>query len=100
MVTPKLGLPTITDNQVNDVTRDFNALAMAIDDKVAPLSALGTALVASDVQPVGQAVGAIWLQTGIGEGTVPEGGNAVVAMQRVIVADDPPEDKEAVWMDT
>lgn len=33
MPTTKLGLPTITDNMTNDVPRDLNALAEAIDNK-------------------------------------------------------------------
>ena len=39
MPTSRLGLPTITGNMTNDVVRDLNALAEAVDEKVAPKNA-------------------------------------------------------------
>lgn len=39
MPTSRLGLPTITGNMTNDMVRDLNALAEAVDEKVAPKNA-------------------------------------------------------------
>lgn len=47
MATTKLGLPTISDNMSADVVRDMNALAQAVDSKVASsaeLQSAGTAI--------------------------------------------------------
>ena len=50
MATTKLGLPTISDNMSADVVRDMNALAEAIDAKVASNAELQSAGVAIQAQ--------------------------------------------------
>lgn len=107
VATKNYKLPTISGNMTADVVRDMNALAEAVDTSI-KTDIDGhktkfnshekdiTHIQVGDNLPTAQAIGGIWVQTGLGESDITGGGG--LSIQNAVVSETPPDDEKLLWL--